>query len=59
MIQDILTYCIISIAVVFAVYRIFRTQFSAKKQSGCGGCSGEDNCAGCPLKDMKTIKEKK
>ena len=59
MIQEIITYCIVAGAVLVAVYRIFKNQFSSKKTDGCNACEGGDKCAACPLRDMQSLKEKK
>lgn len=59
MIQEIITYGIIASTVIYLIYRFFHKVFSGKKQKGCGICEGGDQCAGCPLKNMQSIKEKK
>ncbi|PLW91757.1 MAG: hypothetical protein C0592_14215 [Marinilabiliales bacterium] len=59
MTQEIITYSIIGIALLAALYRIFRIQFTHKKQDGCGACEGGDQCTACPLKDLRSVKEKK
>jgi hypothetical protein len=58
MTQEIITYGIITVAISFAGYLIFRKNFSKKKSDDCTDCAGGDKCSGCPLKDMQVPKKK-
>lgn len=51
MIQDIITYTVIAVAVVIAGAYLYK-MFCSKKNSGCAGCGASD----CLLRDK--IKEK-
>lgn len=50
MIQHIITIIIVAAAFIIAGIRIYRNLM--KKKEGCGGCE-TDNCAGCPLDELK------
>lgn len=53
MIQDIITYIIIAVAVFIAGVYVYK-MFCSKKHNGCAGCSA----SGCLLKEKMKEKEK-
>ena len=54
MVQEIIVYIIVSVAVIIAVYRIIKAY--RKPKNPCEGCGSD--CAGCQFKDI-IDKEKK
>jgi len=54
MVQEILTYIILSATIIFVAYKIYET-FS-KQKSGCYGCAS--SCNDCALHDLKQEIEK-
>lgn len=59
MIQELITYGIILIAISFAGYLILQKNFNKKKPDDCNACIGGDKCDGCPLNNIETTKKKK
>ncbi len=53
MIQEIITYIIISAAVVYTLYSFIRTLIPSKNNSGHSCCSG---CSGCAVKTLTSTK---
>ncbi len=55
MFQEYAVYVIVALALFFAVRSLFGARV-AKKQPGCGDCTG---CSGCELKSLKISKFRK
>jgi len=52
MTQDILTYIIITLAITFTLYRLYKSFIARKKViSGCAGCS-----KGCEIKKIVDLR---
>lgn len=51
MIQEIITYLILGLAVILSIRWIWKSIFPTKK--GCSGCASAQDCGGCPLDDLK------
>lgn len=54
MIQDIITYALIALAVGIVIYRIIRNY--RKPKDPCCGC--DSDCAGCQFKDNQEKRKK-
>lgn len=58
MIQEIITYSIIVLAIGIVLINIYYFLIKRSKKNDCNSCDISSDCNTCPYKDLKSIEKK-